>query len=438
MQMNAKQRSETHSKNSWEWVEATVWTERMLAALGNGVKGGKWFSLWDKVYSLRTLNAAWQQVAKNKGAAGVDGVSVKRFGMKAETYLQELHETLKQGTYQPQAVKRVYIPKSGGKKRPLGIPAVKDRIVQTSLKMVIEPIYEKEFLDMSYGFRPNRGAKDALREVDTLLKEGNVWVVDADIQSYFDSIPHEQLMQRVKEKISDGKILELIEKYLNQKVLEETKSWQPTQGTPQGAVLSPLLANLYLHELDVEMTSKKHKIVRYADDFVILCKSKEEAEAALARVQRWVKENGLNLHPDKTHLGDCREPGQGFEFLGYRFEKGNRWARTKSSKALREKIRAKTKRTRGVSLQQIIAELNPTLRGWFEYFKHSVKGTFKTIDGFVRRRLRAILRKREKRPGFGKNKEDHMKWPNAYFARYGLFTMKEAHAAACRSRMGNY
>jgi len=257
----AKQGTETRNG-----VEASIWTERMLAALANGVKGGKWFSLIDKVVRLQTLEIAWRKVAANKGAAGVDGQSIDRFANKASVYLQELADSLKAGTYCPQPVKRVEIPKGPGKKRPLGIPVVKDRIVQTALKLVIEPIYENVFDESSYGFRPGRGCKDALREVDLLIKEGLTHVVDADLSSYFDTIPHDRLMALVEERISDGRVLDLLRGFLKQDIISGLERWTPMGGTPQGAVISPLLANLYLHPLDSLMRSKGYRMVRYADD----------------------------------------------------------------------------------------------------------------------------------------------------------------------------
>ena len=320
------------------WMEASVWTERMVSALGNGVKGGKWFSLVDKVIRPATLEAAWHKVARNKGAAGVDGQSIERFAGDAGTYLTELHETLKSGSYQPLPVKRVEIPKGNGQTRPLGIPAVKDRIVQTALKMVIEPIFEAGFQTGSYGFRPGRGCKDALREVDRLVKAGYTHVVDADLKSYFDSIPHGRLMAGVEAKISDGRVLALIEGYLQQDVMKGMERWTPTAGTPQGAVISPLLANIYLDPLDLLMEQGGYRMVRYADDFVILCRSEQEAAVALGVVTAWIVENGLTLHPDKTRCGDCLQPGQGFDFLGYRFEAGRRFVRRKSRMAFRDKL----------------------------------------------------------------------------------------------------
>jgi RNA-directed DNA polymerase len=416
------------------WAEASIWTERMVSALGNGVKGGKWFSLVDKVHRPTTLEAAWRKVARNKGSSGIDGQSIDRFAAGAALYLAELHETLKRGQYRPSPVKRVDIPKGGGQTRPLGIPTVKDRIVQTALKMAIEPIFETQFREGSYGFRPGRGCKDALREVDRLLKEGYAHVVDADLKSYFDTIPHDRLMAQVARKISDGRVLELIEGYLRQDVMKGMERWTPTTGTPQGAVISPLLANIYLHPLDLLMEENGYRMVRYADDFVILCRTAEEAAAALRQVTAWTTANGLTLHPDKTRIGDCREPGQGFDFLGYRFESGQRSVRKKSLKAFKDKVRAKTRRSRGASLGRIISDLNPTLRGWFGYFKQAAPSIHRTLDGFVRRRLRAILRKQEKRPGAGRCLNDHQRWPNAFFANHGLFTLSTAREQARHSR----
>jgi len=415
-------------------VEATVWNERMLAALGNGVRGGKWFSLIDKVYRPQTLKAAWHKVKGNAGAAGVDGQSVKQFGWRAESYLAELEQALKAEEYQPEPIKRVEIPKAGGKKRPLGIPAVKDRIVQTALKLVIEPIFEREFEESSYGFRPQRSAKDALREVDELIRQGYTHVVDADLESFFDTIPHAALMRQIEERISDGRVLELIGLFLSQDIIQGMKRWTPTGGTPQGAVISPLLANIYLHPLDRQMKQQGYRMVRYADDFVVLCRTAQQAQAALEEVKSWVAQNGLRLNGDKTHVGDCRQAGQGFEFLGYRFEAGQRWVRPKSFKALRERIRVKTQRTRGDSLAKIIGDLNPMLRGWFNYFKQAHPLVHEMMDGFIRRRLRSILRKQEKRPGRGRCLDDHLRWSNAFFATQGLFTMITARELASQSR----
>lgn len=438
MSRETRQDPEAQARRArYSWVEASVWTDRMLAALENGVKGGKWFSLMDKVYARRTLEAAWKRVESNRGASGVDRVSVERFAEQASKYLDEICDALAQGSYAVSPVRRVLIPKGGGKQRPLGIPTVKDRVVQTALKLVLEPIYEQEFDERSYGFRPGRGAKDALRQVDALLQSGNTWVVDADIQSYFDTIDHRKLMDEVERKVSDGPVLTLIRRYLKQDILSDAGRWTPLQGTPQGAVLSPLLANIYLHPLDQRLRRAGHELVRYADDFVVMCQSEAEAHAALELLRDHCQTFGLTLHPEKTHVGDCQLAGQGFEFLGYRFESGRRWVRKKSRRAIRDRIRAKTRRTRGQSLQRIIEELNPTLVGWFAYFKHANRHEFPAIDGFVRRRLRAVLRKQQKRPGQGYTVEDHRRWPNRFFAEKGLFTCTEAFELACQSRCGN-
>lgn len=434
----ATQGTDTHSRDWW-WVEASIWTARMVSALVNGVKGSKWFSLVDKVIRPSTLEAAWRKVARNKGAAGVDGQSIERFETQAARYLSELHEQLESGSYRPSPIKRVEIPKGDGRTRPLGIPTVKDRIVQTALKMAIEPIFEVQFRPGSYGFRPGRGCKDALRAVDRLIKEGYTHVVDADLQSYFDTIPHDRLMALVADRISDGRVLSLIDGFLQQKIMTDMACWQPVPaeagtGTPQGAVLSPLLANIYLHPLDLLMEESGHRMVRYADDAVILCRTEGEAQTALCQLQAWVTANGLTLHPDKTQVGDCLQPGQGFEFLGYRFEAGRRLVRKKSLKALKDKVRARTSRSRGDSLERIIADLNPILRGWFGYFKHAPPALFGVLDGFVRRRLRAILRKQEKRPGIGRCAADHQRWTNAFFADHGLFTLHTAFETARHSR----
>jgi RNA-directed DNA polymerase len=418
----------------WGWVDRDIWTERMLAALGNGVRGGKWFSLIDKVYRPSTLRSAWQDVLRNRGAAGVDRVSVERFAGQLERYLAELSTELEAGSYRPLAVRRVEIPKGDGKVRPLGIPTVRDRVVQAAVKRVIEPIFERLFAAESYGFRPGRGCKDALRRVDAGLKAGYTHVVDADLKGYFDSIPHARLKARLRETLSDSRLLALLDGWIDQDVVHDMKRWTPTSGTPQGAVISPLLANLYLHDLDETLAARGLLMVRYADDFVVLCRSASEAAEALEVVRGWVQFAGLELHPDKTHVGDCCVPGQGFEFLGYRFEGGRRWVRDKSLKALKAKIRGQTRRTEGRSLRQIVAKLNPLLRGWFGYFKHAHRNVFASLDGFLRRRLRALLRKQAKRPSAGRCRADHIRWPNAYFAAAGLFTLATARQLASQSR----
>ena len=415
----------------WSWTERAVWTERMLTALEQGVKGGCWFSLMDKVYAQRNLQAAYHPVARNRGAAGVDHVTVKDFGNRLHDELPKLSQQLRDGTYRPQAVRRVHIPKPGSHEtRPLGIPTVRDRVVQAAVVNVIEPIFERDFAEHSYGFRPGRGCKDALRRVDELLKAGYVYVVDADLKSYFDTIPHDRLMIRLEERIADSRVLSLIASFLKAGILDGLTQWTPEAGAPQGAVLSPLLSNVYLNPLDHWMAQSGFQMVRYADDFVILCRTAEEAHRALELVQQWTSENGLVLHPTKTKIVDGRR--EGFEFLGYRFVKHRRFPRRKSLDKFRAAIRAKTKRTSGDSLPFIVANANRTLRGWFAYFQHAHRTTFRDLDGWVRMRLRSILRKRAGRRGRGRGR-DHHRWPNTYFANHGLFRMVTAHALAAQS-----
>lgn len=421
----AKQARETPAR--WAWVEGSVWTARMVAALEQGVKGGKWFSLIDKVHAQGNLRSAFAEVKANQGAAGVDRQSVEDFEQHLDENLAYLAQNVREGSYRPHALRRVWIPKPGSKeRRPLGIPTVRDRVLQAALRHAVEPIFEKDFAAHSYGFRPGRGCKDALRRVDGLLKTGHCWVVDADLQRCFDSIPHRPLLQRIESKISDGQVLALIEALLGQRVMESMGLWIPEEGTPQGAVISPLLSNIYLDPLDQLIAGEGLEMVRYADDFVILCRSQPEAERALHLVKQWTAQAGLTLHPDKTRIVDAREAG-GFEFLGYRFERGRRWPRKKSLNKLKAALRAKTRRANGQSLERIVTEANSTLRGWFEYFKHSHRNAFPALDGWLRMRLRSILRGRSGRRGRGRG-SDHQRWPNAYFAAHGLFSMVEAHA----------
>jgi len=427
-----KQTGEARSKE-WYWVERSVWTERMLEALEKGVKGGVWFSLIDKVYRPTTLYAGWLKVKARKGKAGSDRQSIEDFERNLEVNLDRLHRELAEGSYRPRPIWRVYIDKPGSKeKRPLGIPCVRDRVVQAALLLVLEPIYEKEFATESYGFRPGRGCKDALREVERLLKDGYVYVVDADLKAYFDSIPHDRLMKEISRNIADGRVLELLENFLKQDILEGLALWSPEQGTPQGAVISPLLANLYLHSVDVAMAHAGFHMVRYADDFVILCCTQQDAEAALAKVEELTTAKGLTLHPEKTRLVDARVRGVGFDFLGYHFERGTRWPRKKSLKKLKDTIRGKTRRSNGHSLSAIIVDVNVTLRGWFEYFKHSNRRTFPRLDGWIRRRLRSILRTRAKGKGMSRG-YDNIRWPKRFFRDHGYFSLEEAHRTLLQS-----
>lgn len=421
----AKQAGEVRVR--WAWAEPSVWTDRMLTALEQGVKGGIWFSLIDKVYAPANLFASYAKVAANGGAPGVDHVTVEDFTKQLARNLEKLAAQLKDGVYRPQNVRRVNIPKPGTKEtRPLGIPTVRDRVVQGALRHVLEPIFEQQFAPHSYGFRPGRGCKDALRRVDKLLKQGYRYTVDVDLKSYFDTIPHDKLLDEVRKYVGDSRVLALIEAFLKAEILDGLRPWTPESGAPQGAVLSPLLSNLYLNELDHQMARSGCEMTRYADDLVIQCRSREEAERALALVQAWTTQAGLTLHPTKTKIVDAETDG--FDFLGYRFVKHRRFPRRKSLAKFRDAIRAKTRRTAGRSLNMIIADVNRTLRGWFEYFKHSHRTAFPELDGWIRMRLRSILRKRQGRSGRGRG-ADHHRWPNAYFTEQGLFSLTMAHVS---------
>ena len=405
----------------------------MLATLEkSSVRGGKWHSLYDKVYKQENLLSAYREVAANKGAPGVDNVTIKDFAAALAKNVTKLEEQLRGGSYRPQCIKRVHIPKPGTKEtRPLGIPTVRDRIVQNALRHVLEPILERQFAEHSYGFRPNRGCKHALRRVDQLLKDGYKYTVDVDLKSYFDTIPHDRLLQELRKYVADNSVLGLVEKFLQADILDGLEHWTPSMGAPQGAIISPLLSNLYLNDLDHLMAGQGYQMTRYADDLVIQCRTREEAVAALAQVQTWVTDRGLTLHPTKTKIVHVDD--EGFEFLGYRFIKHRRFPRKKSLEKFKDSIRGKTRRNHGESLQAIIATVNRNLRGWFEYFKHSWKTTFADLDGWVRMRLRSILRRRRKARGRGSRIADSRLYPNKLFAELGLFSMTAAHARECQS-----
>lgn len=408
-----------------EWAHPSVWTERMLTTLlETKVRGGKWHTLYDKVMSRQNLYFSAMKVIGKKGAAGVDRQTVEDFSEQRWPELDRLQQELQDETYRPLPVRRVEIPKPGSKeKRALGIPTVRDRAVQTALVNVLEPIYDHTFHERSFGFRRGRGCHDALRCVEKLLVDGYVFVVDADLKGYFDTIPKDRLLTLVKQKVSDSAVLGLIEKYLEQEIMSELKTWIPEAGVPQGAVLSPLLSNIYLNPLDHLMADKGFQMVRYADDFVILCRSQFEAEAALEEIRAWVTEVGLTLHPEKTHIVDSRETS--FDFLGYSFRGRFRFPRAKSQRKVIDRIRELTPRKSGVSLECTIARLNRSLRGWFNYFRHCFWNIYGDYDGYIRQRLRRILLKRHRR-----NPERlprNQRWPNAYFSERGLYSLREAH-----------
>lgn len=417
----------------WAWVERSVWTPRMLGALETGVEGGCWYSLMDKVYGEANLRAAYRKVAANKGAPGVDHVTVKRFGQRLDEEITALRGQLRTGEYRPQAIRRVQIPKPGrlGEFRPLGIPTVRDRVVQTALRNVLEPIFEAGFSEHSYGFRPKRGAKDALRRVWQLMQAGYHHVVDADIKSYFDAIPRDQLLERVREKVTDGAVLALIERFLTQTITDGLEEWTPEGGTPQGAVISPLLANAYLDPLDHRIAAK-FEMVRYADDFVILCRTADEAQQALAEVKEWMAEAGLTLHPEKTRVVNLKFGGS-FDFLGYNLSPSYKDPSKRSLTRFRDRVRELTPRKGGRALTALIAQLNRMLRGWLQYFQQ-VKGRWlDRLDGWIRGRLRTILWKHHKGRGMAPESAKY-RWPNAYFDRLALYSLARARAEIIRVR----
>lgn len=413
------------------WAHREVWTDRMLETLiNNRVKGGRWHALFDKVYDERNLIASARKVLDKKGAAGVDKQTVDNFAKEGHNEIPQLQAELRSGKYSPSPVRRTWIPKAGSTElRPLGIPTIRDRVVQTALLHVIEPILDHTFHARSFGFRHGRGCHDALRVVEEKLLAGYVYVVDADLKGYFDTIPKDRLLALVKAKISDGRVIQLIQKYLDQEIMEELRTWTPESGVPQGAVLSPVLANLYLNPLDHHMAATGHEMVRYADDFVILCRSQEEAEAALDLVRQWVLDAGLVLHPDKTHIVDSRT--KSFSFLGYSFRGKHVYPRKKSLAKIRARLRELTPRQSGQSLHKTIVKINQVLRGWHRYFRHCYWPVFKGLDSALRRRLRRQLLKRHRNNPHRLRQTD--RWPNQFFTDNGLMSLHESHIRFAKS-----
>lgn len=409
----------------------------------------KWYSLMDKVWNLSNMEEAFLEVKRNKGAPGIDGIPIQGFEFGMEDNVQVLQQELKGKEYTPMPVKRVYIPKADGTERPLGIPTVRDRVVQASVRRIIEPIFEKKFMDCSFGFRPGRDAHMAIKKIRKDLMDGYVYVIDADLKAYFDTIPHEKLIEAIREEIVDGSVIHLIKQFLKAGVMDGGSYHINDRGTPQGGVISPLLANIYLHPLDELMTERGHRITRYADDFVICCKSQKGAERVLRSITRFLEEKlDLTIHPEKTSIVNNLE--EYFVFLGYEFKLGY-WVSPsrKAQKKFKQKVKELTRRNQTVDLEDLVKrKLNAYLRGWANYFGHmDGKSLFRQYDSWIKRRLRAVqlrswrkpkklhreLRKRKWKgdlPGIrmdrwrsSKSTPVHCAIPNKVFDEIGLVSM---------------
>ena len=359
------------------------------------VKNTKVHSLIKQVYYRLNLLNAWEKVKANKGVGGVDGIEIEEFEQSLENNLISIEEELKSDTYQPKPVRRLWIPKPDGGQRPLGIPTIRDRLVQQAIRIRLEPIFDPQFIGSSYGYRQGRSAHQALGDVAVCITKGNRWVVEVDIKGYFDTIDHSKLMGFIARRISDGRVLRLIEKFLQAGVLEEFRLYKTATGTPQGGTLSPLLANIYLDYYDKKMQAQGFRVIRYADDWVIPCRSRQQAQRALELTREIIEQDlGLQLHPEKTRITHIR---QGFEFLGYLFKEGySMYAlpTVRAIKAFKQKIRQITRRRRPLKLSEIVRQLNEVIRGWGYYFSlGKVKHLFWRLDCWIRWRIRAFRTK---------------------------------------------
>lgn len=360
----------------------------------------KWYSLYDKVYAKENLVAAWKKVKANKGKPGYDRESIEEFAEDEMRNLAEIHRLLQEKRYTPPPVLRVHIPKEVDQKgkviktRPLGIPTVRDRIAQMAVVQVINPIFEADFCDCSYGFRPMRNQHQAIAKIREYYEEGYRWVVDADLSDFFGTLDHELLMGFVRERIVDGRVLGLIRAWLQAGVMDGMELKMVTTGSPQGGVISPLLSNIYLNQFDRIMTERGYRLVRFADDWVILCKLERKAERAL-EVAKQILEGQLKLtiHPEKTRIVHFKE---GFDFLGCRFRFRYVTPKLKSLLKFKERVRQLTARQRGKNLKQVLSELAPLIRGWGDYHRrYNNRTRFEALDQWIRMRLRCFLEKKK-------------------------------------------
>lgn len=386
------------------------------------MKKRKCYSLYDKVYALTNLERAWEKVRSKRGTGGIDRQTIASFGRNKEQELRELHRLLREKRYQPHALRRVYIPKANGESRPLGIPTIRDRVVQQALLNILEPIFEPLFHEHSYGFRPQRDAHQAIAHVRKAVSEGKEWIVDVDIRKYFDTVNHELLLDTVNEEISDGSVLRLLRMFLESGVMENGVRMATEEGTPQGGVISPLLANIYLNRFDWEMAKAGYDVVRYADDFVVLCANQQEAQRAYEEVRSIIGGKlRLQLHPEKTRIIHHKEGT--FDFVGFLVHRRYLWPRIKSLEKFKERMKVLTRRQQPKNVQEVIRDLNYALRGFGNYFRVAdVKGLFEDLDGWIRMRLRCFMEKKKA------VKHQNYRISNALLASWGLVSLSALRA----------